>query len=75
MSYHRLGMRIGVMKHGYNFFDYRILYWYEYSCEGYGSHVSFLGCVAATFERPWVVTVADFPLEIFVSLLAAEEFE
>ena len=35
MSYHRLGMRIGVMKHGYNVFDYRILYWYEYSCEVY----------------------------------------
>ena len=39
-----------------------------------GSHVFFLGCVAAILERPWVVTVADFPLEIFVSLLAAEEF-
>ena len=40
-----------------------------------GSHVFFLGCVAAILERPWVVTVADFLLEIFVSLLAAEEFE
>ena len=39
-----------------------------------GSHVVFRGCVAAILERPWVVTVADFPLEIFVSLLAAEEF-
>ena len=68
MSYHQLGMRTGVMKHGYVYFcalSYPVL----------GSHVFFLGCVAAILERPWVVTVADFPLEIFVSLLAAEEFE
>ena len=26
-----------------------------------GSHVVFRGCVAAILERPWVVTVAEFP--------------
>ena len=54
MSYHQLGMRTRVMKHVYYIFcalSYPVL----------GSHVFFLGCVAAILERPWVVTVAEFP--------------
>ena len=53
MSYHRLGMRTGVMKHGYNFFNYRILYWYEYSCEVYDFFAWLgLGSVFAACRAP-----------------------
>ena len=53
MSYHRLGMRTGLMKHGCKFLNCRILYWYEYSYEVYGFFAWLgLGSVFAACRAP-----------------------
>ena len=67
MSYHQLGMRTGVMKHGYVHFlctivsSIRFACFLSWLCRGYT--LAALGCDSSRI-----------PLEIFVSFLAATDF-